>query len=133
MLLQQMITPSSDPKKSGGLFSACLTLQVALLDMLRESTHPSNGFHSLFNPSGSQTNKPKEYTQWALCSHQSSKVSYLLSSRLPGQKAGHQFTMSLIMQGTHSKLSSPTEASFTRLEERDRNLSIPIRGGGRDS
>lgn len=31
--------------------------------VLRESTHPPNGFHSLFNPLGSQTNKPKEYTQ----------------------------------------------------------------------
>lgn len=102
--------------------------------------HPPTQWFSLsFNPSGSQTNKPKEYTQWsqwmswAFCSHQSSKVSYLLSSRLPGQKAGHQATMSLIMQGTHSKLSSLTETSFTRLEERDRNLPIPIRGGGRDS
>ena len=80
----------------------CWPLQVAPPDM---KIHPPTQWLVFpLNPVGSHTNKPKEYTR--IPTHELGSVLYqslkqpISSSRLPGQKAGHQCTMSPLLQGT---------------------------------
>lgn len=56
-------------------------------------------------------------------------VAYLLSCRLPGQKAGHQSTMSPLLQGTYSRLSGVLLKPLSPgLSKEAKNSPIPIVG-----
>lgn len=113
MLFQQLTTPSSYPKESGGPFRACPLVKPVCPSRwpywtCSKRIHPLNQWlllslsihlsHKLTNARSTQRSQRMSY-------HQSSQMAYLLSSGLPGQKSGHGSIMPPLLQETCIKLS----------------------------